>query len=103
LDEKEGEAKFKEKEDQKHAAGFSGEGARMEAGGGTHAGPKNGSVGCKFPFEGTKVAFGAAIADKVQFELVTAFEQLFEPVGLVLRVEMGKEGGLPVREGIHHF
>jgi hypothetical protein len=49
LDEKEGEAKFEEKEDRKHAAGFSAEGARLEAKGGTRAGPKNGSVNCKFP------------------------------------------------------
>jgi hypothetical protein len=86
LNEKEVEAQIEEKEDRKHAVWFSAERARIQAEGGSHAGPENDLVDCEFPSEGAKVAFSTSIADKEQFEWFTALEQLFESVGLVVRV-----------------
>jgi hypothetical protein len=71
--------------------------------GGSHAGPRNDLVDCEFPSEGAKVAFGTSIADKEQSEWFAALEQLFESVGLVLRVWVCEQGGLPVRKAIDHF
>ncbi len=92
VDLEESEVLIKEQHRRQHAVGFSAEGAGFDTEGGAHACPEDGFADGQFPSEGAQVAFGTPVADEVQLQLFTAFEELLEAVDVVDAFQVSQEG-----------